>query len=222
MGWVKLALTQVSRSGSMATMRALVVAGIAATGLLVLATRGRRKSVTVKSPRTTSAAHQRAAELAREAFEAVIHQPPTLNELRLLLAVALHETTFGAGWKGEGAGSNNMGAIHATKTWPGDSWGGIDTSPTSTGGSISYAQVFRKYPTALDGWIDLVRVLYVQMSGVRRAAATGDPRQMAKAMRAAKYYEGKGATEAERIGGYEQALVNALWEIDQFGAARAS
>jgi hypothetical protein len=206
----------------MASMRALVVAGIAAAGLLALATRGRRKSVTAKGPRTTLAAHQQAATLAREAFEAVIHQPPTLNELRMLLAVALHETTFGAGWKDEGAGSNNMGAIHANKGWPGDSWGGVDTSPTSTGGSISYAQAFRKYPTAQEGWEDLVRVLYVQMAAVRRAAATGDPREVAKAMRAAKYYEGSGATESERIGGYEQALVNALWEIDHFGAAKAS
>jgi hypothetical protein len=205
----------------MASMRALVVAGIAAAGLLALATRGRRKTVTVKSPRTSWAAYQQAATLAREAFESVIHQPPTANELRMLLAVSLHETTFGAGWKGEGVGSNNMGAIHANKAWPGDSWGGVDASPTSTGGSISYAQAFRKYPTAAEGWEDLVRVLYVQMAAVRRAAATGDPRGVAKAMRAAKYYEGSGATESERIGGYEQALVNALWEIDHFGAAKS-
>jgi len=199
-------------------MRALVVAGIAATGLLALALRGRRKTVTVKVPRTTLAAHQQASMLAREAFEAVIHQAPTSNELRMLLAVALHETTFGAGWKDEGIGSNNMGALHANKSWTGDTWGGFDTSPTSTGGAISYAQAFRKYPTALDGWEDLVRVLYIQMGAVRRAAATGDPRQMAKAMRAAGFYEGKGATQAERIANYEQALVNALWEIDHFGA----
>lgn len=201
-------------------MRALVVAGIAAAGILALSLRGRRKTPTVKHPRTTSAAHQQAARLAQEAFESVIHARPTLNELRILLAVALHETTFGAGWKGDGAGSHNMGAIHATANWPGETWGGVDTSPTSTGGSISYAQAFRKYPDALEGWKDLVRVLYVQMSAVRRAAATGDPREVAKAMRSSKYYEGRGATEAERIGGYEQALVNALWEIDKFGAAR--
>jgi len=174
----------------------------------------------VKAPRTTLAAHQEAVALAREAFEAVIHQPPTLAELRMLLAVALHESTFGAGWKNEGEGSNNMGAIQATQAWTGETFGGVDTHPTSTGGAIRYEQAFRKYPSKLEGWIDLVRVLYVQMGAVRRAAATGSPAAVAKAMRLAKYYEGQGATQAERIGNYEQALVNALWEIDHFGAAK--
>jgi hypothetical protein len=200
-------------------MRQLVVLTIAAVGLLALAVHGRRKAVTVKHPRTTLAAHQQAAELARAAFESVVHQSPTLNELRILLAVALHETTFGAGWKGAGEGSNNEGAIQATASWTGDTFGATDTHPTETGGSISYSQAFRKYATALEGWQDLVRVLYVQMSAVRRAAATGDPREVARAMRTAKYYQGHGATEAERIAGYEQALVNALWEIDHYETA---
>jgi hypothetical protein len=203
----------------MADMRALVVAGIAAAGLLALNMSHRRKRVTVKGPRTTPAAYRQAAELAREAFESVIHQPPTANELRMLEAVALHETTFGAGWHGEGAGSNNMGSIHATTDWPGGTFGGTDTSPTATGGTIRYPQAFRAYPTAFEGWQDLARVLYVQMRGVRAAAGTGDPWIMAKAMRKAKYYQGQGATEAERISSYEQALVNALWEIDHFGGA---
>lgn len=201
----------------MAGMRAFVVAGIAAASLLALSLRNRRKHVTVKGPRTSVAAYQQAGVLAREAFESVIHTTPTANELRILEAVALHETTFGAGWKGAGAGSNNMGAIHATKDWPGETWGGTDTSPTSKGGTIRYEQAFRKYPTPLEGWQDLVRVLYVQMRRCRAAANTGDPREMAKAMRAAGYYQGSGATETERIGGYEQALVNALWEIDHYG-----
>jgi hypothetical protein len=203
-------------------MRQFVVLTVTAAGLLVLAIRGRRKTVTVTHPRTTLAAHQRATELARAAFEAVIHQPPTLNELRILLAVSLHETTFGTGWKGDGEGSNNEGAIQATPTWTGDTFGGIDTHPTETGGSTSYPQPFRKYATAFEGWQDLVRVLYVQMGAVRRAAATGDPREVARAMRMAKYYEGSGATQAERIAGYEQALVNALWEIDHYGQAKLS
>lgn len=202
-------------------MRALVVAGFAAAGLLLVGLSGRRKTVTVKHPRTTLAAHQQATALAREAFESVIHASPTANELRMLLAVALHETKFGAAWQDEGAGSNNMGAIQATSSWTGQTFGGVDTHPTETGGAVSYKQAFRKYPSALEGWQDLVRVLYVQMGAVRVAAATGDPRAVAKAMRAAKYYEGQGATQAERIGNYEQALVNALWEIDHFGQVKS-
>lgn len=198
-------------------MRALVLVGVVAVGSLALVgLRGRRKTATVKHPRTTLAAHQQATALAREAFESVVHSAPTVNELRVLLAVALHETTFGAGWRGEGAESNNMGSLHATNAWTGDTFGGTDTSPTETGGTISYPQAFRKYPTALEGWQDLVRTLYVQMRGVRSAAASGDPHAVAVAMRKARYYEGQGATEADRIGSYEQALVNALWEIDHY------
>lgn len=202
-------------------MRALVLAGVAAAGILLASLSSRRKTATVKHPRTTSAAHQQATALAREAFETVIHSVPTVNELRVLLAVALHETTFGAGWRDEGAGSNNMGALHATSSWPGETFGGTDSSPTDAGGKIIYPQAFRKYATPLEGWEDLVRVLYVQMSKVRQAAATGDARAVARAMYAAKYYQGSGATEAERIGGYEQALINALWEIDHYGFATA-
>ncbi len=204
-------------------MRALfVLAGIAGAGLLGLAASKRRKRVTVKSPRTTEAAHAQAATLAREAFESVIHQAPTLNELRILLAVSLHETTFGAGWKGDGVGSNNMGAVQATKAWTGETFGATDTHPTSSGGTIAYDIGFRKYPSPFEGWADLVRVLYVQSPRTRAAANTGDAQAVAKAMRAAKFYEGKGATESDRIGNYEQALVNALWEVDHYGEAKAA
>jgi flagellum-specific peptidoglycan hydrolase FlgJ len=158
--------------------------------------------------------------LAREAFEAVVHAAPTANELRILLAVALHETTFGSGWRAEGIGSNNMGALQADSSWTGETFSYSDSHPTSTGTSTQYQANFRKYPTALDGWKDLVRVLYMQSPATRQAARAGDARAVARAMKRAGYYEGQGATVEQRIGSYEQALVNALWEIDHFSGVK--
>jgi hypothetical protein len=159
--------------------------------------------------------HAQARVDALDAFTDVVHSRPTVNELRILEAVALHETTFGAGWKGDGVGSNNMGAIQADSSWTGETFGAADTHPTSSGGATAYAARFRKYPSALEGWKDLVRQLYLRRSSVRRAAATGNPMSVARAMRATSYYEGQGKTEDERIRGYAQALADMLWEIDR-------
>lgn len=196
---------------------------IIAGGLLVAtlaAAMSSRKRVTVKGYKTTAQAHANARQLAIEAFEDVVHAQPKTNELRMLLAVALHESTFGAGWRGNGEGSNNMGALQAGSGWTGETFATKDTHPTSTGGSIAYEGQFRKYSSPLEGWQDLVRVLYIQSPATRVAAATGDPRAVAKAMRRAGYYEGQGPTQDARIGAYEQALVNALWEIDHFGSTK--
>jgi hypothetical protein len=172
--------------------------------------------VTIKAYRTTAQAHATARQLAIDAFEDVVHESPTVNELRMLMAVSLHETTFGAGWRGNGVGSNNMGALQAGASWTGDTFGATDTHPTESGAAIPYAAQFRAYSSPLEGWKDLVRVLYLQSPATRIAAASGDPRAVARAMRKARYYQGQGATEEQRIGAYEQALVNALWEIDQY------
>lgn len=195
-------------------MRVLLL-GAGAAGILLLAiARSRGVRGRAHPPKATAAMHAAARRDALEAFTDVIHSAPTVNELRVLEAVALHETTFGAGWRGEGVGSNNMGAIQGDASWTGATFGGTDTHPTSTGGAVAYSQAFRAYPNALAGWQDLVRELYVRRSSVRNAARGGDVLGVAKAMRATRYYEGQGATEAERIRGYAQALADALWEID--------
>ena len=197
-------------------MRALpvIVGGLFVATLAALSSAS-RKHVTATSYRTSAQAHAQARDLAREAFDSVVHVAPTSNELRILLAVALHESTFGAGWRNEGSGSNNMGALQADASWTGETFANVDTHPTTTG-SIEYKAQFRAYPTALDGWKDLVRVLYVQSPATREAARSGDVRAVARAMKRAGYYEGQGATVEQRIGSYEQALVNALWEVDHF------
>jgi hypothetical protein len=176
--------------------------------------------VTAKAYRTNAQAHATARALANEAFEDVVHVPPTANELRFLLAVGLHESTFGAGWKGSGIGSNNLGALQAGASWTGETFDYGDTHPTASGGAVAYTTAFRKYSSPLEGWKDLVRVLYLQSPATRTAARSGDARAVAEAMRRAGYYEGQGATTADRVGAYEQALVNALWEIDHFSGAK--
>lgn len=196
-------------------MRVLVAgAGLAAAVLLLIA---RSRSVRGRPhvPKATPAMHAAARRDATEAFQDVVHAPPTANELRFLLAVALHETTFGAGWSGTGVGSFNMGALQAGAGWTGSTFVHTDTHPTATGGATSYQTQFKAYASALEGWEDLVRELYLRRTTVREAARRGSVLDVAQAMRSTSYYEGKGATQAERVRGYAQALADMLWEIDR-------
>ena len=194
----------------------ILIGGLFAATLAALSVR--RKRVTATYYRTTAAVHAHARELATEAFQNVVHAPPSRNELRYLLAVALHETTFGRGWRGPGTNSNNMGALQAASAWTGETFEYGDTHPTEGGGAVAYRARLKAYPSELEGWADLVRVLYLQSPSTRNAAARDDVRGVAAAMRRAGYYEGQG-TPAERVANYEQALVNALWEIDHFEGA---
>lgn len=170
-----------------------------------------------RSPKATASLHAQARQDAAQAFEDVVHVPPSTNELRILEAVALHETTFGKGWKSPGASSNNMGALQADASWTGETFDYSDTHPTDTGGAVAYAQKFKAYPSALEGWKDLVRELYIRRSSVRRAAQSGSPLDVASAMRRTKYFEGQGATQSERVRNYAQALADSLLEIDTVG-----
>ncbi len=198
-------------------MRLLVVAGLGLATLGLLVARGRSVRGRKRSPKATPAMHAQARQLALEAFEDVVHVPPSTNELRTLLAVSLHEATYGHGWRAPGVGSNNMGAIQAGPSWTGETFDYQDTSPTDSGGAVAYDQKFRAYPSALEGWKDLVRELYVRRSSVRRAAQSANPLDVAAAMRATKYFEGQGATQSERIRNYAQALADSLLEIDTVG-----
>lgn len=187
--------------------------GLAAAMLVALAARSRGVKGRKRAPKASRAMHVQARDDAANAFREAIHAEPDEDALRMVMAVALHETTYGAGWKGAGEGSFNMGAIHATKSWDGLTFPGTDTSPTSTGSAVAYEQAFRAYPNAIEGWKDLVSMLMLKPA-VRAAAESGDPMKMARAMRAAKYYEGSGKNEDERIRGYAQALADGLLEID--------
>jgi hypothetical protein len=198
-------------------MRSTVIGAIGLGVVAVLLAARRSSSVKgrPRSPKSTAAMHAQARADALDGFRQVVKTEPTDNELRMLMAVSLHETTYGQGWRGPGEGSFNMGAIHATPSWTGLTFQATDTSPTDTGGAVAYSQAFRSYPNAVDGWADLAAQLMLKPK-VRAAAESGSPQRMAEAMRAAKYYEGSGATEKERIHGYAQALADSLLEISKF------
>ena len=202
-------------------MRSLVVATVALATLGLVIARGRSVRGRPRSPKATPSMHAQAKRDAFEAFQDVVHVAPTVNELRILEAVALHETTFGKGWRPPGNTSNNMGALQADASWTGDTFDYSDTHPTDTGGAVAYAQKFRAYPTALEGWKDLVRELYIRRSSVRQAAQNGNVLDVATAMRRTKYYEGQGASQSERIRNYAQALADSLLEMDTVAKGQA-
>jgi len=163
--------------------------------------------------RASSAMHQKARTDARQALLDVLKAEPTANELRFLLAEGLHDSTFGSGWHDEGVGSNNIGAIHSYPGWSGETFSYTDSHPDGT----RYIQTFKKYPTAIDGWRDLVREFYIRRPSIRNAARSGSAQQVATEMVRTSYAEGFGADESERIAGWAKALQGALDEIDGQG-----
>jgi hypothetical protein len=110
--------------------------------------------------RATLAQHVRARDLANEAFFHVYSRLPSLGERQYLQAISCRESTYGAGWKGEGIGSNNQGAIQCSTPPPCDPAKCFETVDHHEDGS-EYHWCYKKYPTALDGWIDLVKTLYI-------------------------------------------------------------
>lgn len=163
--------------------------------------------------RASAAMHQKARELASQAFLAQFGRAPTPNELRILQAVSLFETTYGAGWHGEGVASNNMGAITGSPGF---------TYRDSNAAGEWYTTTFRAYSTPLEGWTDLVHELFVRRPKVYEAAKSGDIAGVAREMRATGYYTGIGADEPERIESYRRALEGVLVEIDAQPGAGAS
>ena len=87
---------------------------------------------------------------------------PTIRELQFAQAVSRGESHYGDGWRAAqpaGAGSNNMGAVHAPgpPCDPATSFAGFDTDAQGR----RYATCFRRYPTPEAGFAHFLRVLYV-------------------------------------------------------------
>lgn len=156
--------------------------------------------------------HQEAKELATAALTVVLGALPTPNEVKYLMAVAFLETNYGYGWKGAGAGSNNMGAIQAGSKWLGEVFTYTDTSPQPDGTNKPYQTHFRKYPTKQEGWEDLAKVVYVNRGRykVLEAARLGDGVGVSQALHATGYYEGYGRTVDDRIRNHFKALSGAI------------
>ena len=155
--------------------------------------------------------HAEARRLARAALERRFGGSPTIGEIKALAGIGWLETNYGD-WHGEGEGSNNIGAIHADASWNGEVFLATDTKPNDDGTSTSYVTRFRKYPTAELGWLDLAdEAFYARgRSSVRAAAQRQDWEDVSTALYETGYYQGQGATEAERIAGHVRALEGAI------------
>ena len=147
-----------------------------------------------------------------EAFRRVLGREPSRCEVQCLQAVAWLETSYAAGWKPPGAGSWNFGACQAGSSWHGATFTYTDTHPTSTGASVPYSVKFRAYPSAVEGAIDLVKIVYVNAGRSIALAAAGceDTLAFSVALRSTGYYEGFGATVGERIAHHHDAVVAAV------------
>ena len=123
-------------------------------------------------------------------------------------AVAEYETHYGQGWKGEGKGSNNWGAIHATRCDPDHTFPAKDTLPDGTG----YEACFRWYDSPAEGARDLVREIERRPAALE-ALEAGDLEEFATVLYETEFYHGKGATSEARIRYYAGALAGKITKI---------
>ena len=157
--------------------------------------------------------HRDARQLCAAAFAEQIQREGTTAELQCLQAIAWLETNYGSSWHGGGAGSFNMGAIQKGG-WTGEAFTYTDTHPNKDGTSTPYQIGFRKYPNAIAGFQDLCRVVYTLFETRRQAlrcAGKNDTLGFSAWLHQYPcYYEGFGATDAERIGHHHAAVLNAI------------
>jgi peptidoglycan hydrolase-like protein with peptidoglycan-binding domain len=152
--------------------------------------------------------HTQAANAATEGFMMTLNRQPTRVERQPLQGVGWLESQYGAGWRGAGVGSNNVGAVQAGRPPcdPSRSFLYTDTHPNADGSSTSYSICFKKYPSLVEGFADVAELMYVRMYGVLAAAQSGDLHAVSAALHAAGYYEGWGATVAVRVANHYHAL----------------
>lgn len=156
--------------------------------------------------------HQQARAYAEQALRTVFVDEPARGEIWALAGVACLETSYGDGWKGAGVGSFNMGAVQCGPSWKGQRFSYSDTHPNKDGTSTPYHVDFRKYATPLDGWIDLVKCVYVNRGRdiVREAAKLESWADVSAGLYKTGYFEGFGKTPADRISNHYRALSNAI------------
>lgn len=150
---------------------------------------------------------------AKQIFERVA---PDLTKAERLVAqaIALHETSYGAGWKdGHGAGSHNWGAIMRPAGDAGPFFETADSRPPEEAGgaAIGFVGRFKVYPSDDDGARDVVRVGL--KPNVRAAAKAGDLQGVAEAMHANHYFTGTSFDREVNIARYRDALSEALKAI---------
>lgn len=151
-------------------------------------------------------------QILAEAFRIMLGREGTRSELQCLQAVSWLETSHASGWRPPGDGSWNFGACQAGASWTGATFMYTDTTPLADGTSRPYVTKFRKYPSALEGAKDLVKIVYMNRGRAVALAAAGreDTRAFSEALHATGYYEGFGATIGERIAHHHEAVVKAI------------
>lgn len=160
--------------------------------------------------------HRDARRLVSMGFVRTFDREAERPEAQLTQAVGFIETGYAQFWKGEGIGSNNVGAVQAGASWTGATFSYTDTAPNADGTSTPYVTKFRKYPTLVDGFTDLVKRVLTGGRGegreklVQPAAKKGDLLAFSSGLFDTVYYEGFGRNREERIGHHVKALKNAL------------
>jgi hypothetical protein len=155
-----------------------------------------------------AAAHIQGQKWAHDGFVAQFGREPAGFEQFWVQLVAALESQYGKGWKGEGVGSNNMGAVQAGHApCAANAFQYTDTHPNPDGTSTPYTICFRRYPTPVDGMADVARILFKQMK-----INAGSIRQLSTQMYDKHYYEGFGSTREQRINNHVKALTN--WAKD--------
>lgn len=159
------------------------------------------------------------AELHRQARPRVVagfveryQREPTIEEVQPVQGVGWLETRYNTAWKGAGVTSNNWGAIQSGRPpCPvATSFQYTDSSPQPDGTNKPYVICFRRYATPELGASDLVRVVYVRRPSVLAAAQSANLYAVSAALHQTRYYEGWGATIAQRIANHHKALTSAV------------
>jgi len=156
--------------------------------------------------------HQEARDHVVEGFRRTFGHAPKIAEAQILQGIGWLETQYGQGWRGNGKGSHNWGAIQSGRTPcdPAKSFEYTDTTPTSSGTSVPYRICFRKYADDDAGAADLARVAYQRRPTVLVAATKGDIMAVSTAMYDTTYYQGFGPTREARIANHHRALLAAI------------
>lgn len=120
-------------------------------------------------------------------------ETPSASVLQIVGAVADLETSYGKGWKGPGAGSNNWGAIICTnkvKAGPEGCLAGCFPNLDSSPGDPAEMRCFRTYPSPEEGAAHLIKLLTVKRPASHAAMKAGDIDAFSRDMHATHYYEG--------------------------------
>lgn len=154
--------------------------------------------------------HRDARVLILAAFTTRFGRQATRPETQCVQAVGELESGYASYWRPPGVDSCNWGAIQGSG--PAGAFQYVDTHPNADGTSTQYATTFAKYHSLGEGAEYLVRAVY-QIANrdklVLPYATAGDTLGFSTGLHRTIYYEGFGATVAERIEHHHRAVLNA-------------